>query len=161
MGGATQDSGAHLHPHYRHPTDTGAGPGSWTAELFSIVSHPSLCPGSAVPTSCRGVKIPGTQFTAQILSTSSGHKESGLIKFKSRSQVQAHPTVPSMGKTQSHTKRQTASNPGGSCAGNFLSYSKPTPVPPFLQSQVFQASWSVAEQGGSLGLSPLLITNRG
>lgn len=127
MGGATQNSRAHLHPHYGHPMDTGAGPGSWTAELFSIVSHPSLCPGSAVPALLQ--RTPGTQFSAQILSTSSGHKESGLIKFKSRSQLQAHPTVPSMGKTRSHTKRQTASNPGSSCAGNFLSYSKPTPIP--------------------------------
>lgn len=53
--------------------------------------------------------------------------------------------------------KQTASDPGSSEAGAFLSYFTGHPR---LQSGLFKASRAAAEQGGSGGLPPLLIINR-
>lgn len=96
---------------------------------------------------------PRTHFTHQI----SSPRDSGPFKVKSRAPLQAHPTENTDPRTKTARPQETHV-----LEMPFLSCSKSTPLrsTPLLQSQLFQASGSAGEQGGSWPLTPL-ITNRG
>ena len=129
--------------------------------LVSVVNNSSLSPGSAGPTLPQRAQNPVDAFRWSDFITSSGHPET-LDSFKvvSRVQLQAHPAVPSKGKTWIYIQQDRQPRTQAAQGLEFFS-AIPNPSNPFLQSGLFVASRSVVEQGGSGGLSPLLIINRG
>lgn len=152
VGGAAQVC-PEPHP---HPRGTGTGPGWQESSLFSTANHSSPSPGSAGPA------LPQrSQNTANTLHWSDcsylfrSPRDSRLFKVTSGARLQAHPTVPSVGKARLYIQKHRQP---GALQPQCWNFSRLSQV---RLGSSRRGSLLQSEQGGSAASHPRLITSRG